>query len=214
MVYLHFEPNNRKLILANKTIKKLIMKNQNSFSNQNSTIGKSSFPDLFKLASRRLLLAFCIFLIALKVSAQEVGELNNALSGNDSEVNRLRSLVNDIQPTLIFQQNEVIGDKVEAPVLIDADVASVNQLYINNPKFNRVEIVRIRINSPEDLNLVLDISKLESFTNLKYIYFLCAFDICEGQPLKSNCEIGKILKMITSGGNSKIKFFYEISIPS
>lgn len=213
MVYLHFEPNNRKLKLANKTIKKIIMKNQNLFSNQTLTFGKSSFSDLFKPASRRLLLAFCISILVLKVSAQEVRELNSVLSGNNTEANRLRSLVNDIQPALSFQQSEVMGDKTEAPVLLDADVASVNQLYINNPKFNSVEIIRIRINSPEDLKLALDISRLGSFTNLKYIYFLCAFDICEEQSSKSACEIEKILKMISSG-ESKIKFFYEISIPS
>jgi hypothetical protein len=190
------------------------MKNQNLFSNQTSTIGKSSFQDLFNPTSLRLLLAFCISLLVIKVSAQEVRELNSVLSGNNTEVNRLRSLVNDIQPTLFFQQSEVIGDKVEAPVIIDADAASENQLYTNNPKFNSVEIIRIRINSPEDMKLVLDISRLESFTNLKYIYFLCAFDICEEQSSKSACEIGKISKMMSSGGNSKIKFFYEISIPS
>ena len=190
------------------------MKNQNLFRNQSSTIGNSSFRDLFKQTSCRLLLALCISLLTLKVSAQEVRELNSVLSGNNNEANRLRSLVNDIQPTLSFQQNEVIGDKAGAPVLIDADVASVNQLYLNNPKFNSVEIIRIRINSPEDLNLVVDMSRLESFTNLKYLYFLCAFDICEEQSSKSACEIGKIIKMISSGGNSKIKFFYEISIPS
>ena len=101
------------------------MKNQNLFRNQSSTIGNSSFRDLFKQTSCRLLLALCISLLTLKVSAQEVRELNSVLSGNNNEANRLRSLVNDIQPTLSFQQSDVIGDKAGAPILIDADEQSI-----------------------------------------------------------------------------------------
>lgn len=190
------------------------MKIQNLFNNQNSTIGRSSFQDLFKIALRSLLLVFCISLLAIKVSAQDVRELNSVLSGNNTEANQLRILVNDIQPTLYFQQSQIIGDKVETPVLIVADAASLNQLYVNNPLYNSVQIIQIRINDPEDLNINLDISSLGFFPNLTYVYFLCTFDICEGESSKSVCTIGKISKMIVSGESGKIKFLYLISIPS
>lgn len=190
------------------------MKNHYLFTNQISKIGKTLIQDMFKPTTARILLACCIPLLVLRVSAQEVRELNSVLSGNDVEINQIRSLVNDLQPALYYQQGELIGDRVVTPLLIDTDAASLNQIYANNPQFSNVQIIRIRLNSPEDLNVNLDISRLEFFPNLKYVYFLCTFDICEDESSKSVCEIGKISKMIISGESSKIKFFYLISIPS
>ena len=190
------------------------MKKTILFSDHSSTVRKSLSRVIIKLILSRILLVTCILFLVFQVSAQEVKELNGSLSGNNAETNKLRSLVNDLQPTLYFQQNEQVGNNVEAPLLIDSDAASVDQFYVKNPEYNSVELIRIRINSPEQMNLFLDISKLDSFINLKYIYFLCAFDLCEEQSAKSACEIWKISKMINQGTNTGIRFYYLISIPS
>ncbi len=190
------------------------MKKQRTINDKQIKTEKSSFLNSFKFASGRLLLAFCISFFAFSVSAQEVKELSGLLNGNTEDINHLRSLVNDIQPTFYFQQSELIGDKGEMPTLIDTDVASVNQLYKDNPAYSSVEIIRIRISSPEDLNLILDISRLSAFLSLKYVYFLCDFKICGEQSAISDCEIGKIAKMISPEENRGITFIYLISIPS
>jgi hypothetical protein len=190
------------------------MKNHNLLTNHFSKIGKILFQHIFKPTSARIFLAFCIPLLVIRVSAQEVRELNSILSENNVETNQIRSLINDLQPALYYQQGSLISDKVETPLLLDTDAASLNLLYANNPLFNSIEILRIRINNQEDLRNNLDISRLEFFPNLKYVYFLCTFDICEEQASKSACEIGKISKLIIPEGSSKIKFFYLISIPS
>ena len=190
------------------------MKNQILLRNQLSSIGKVLFQDIIKMTSARILFACCVSLLVLRVSAQEVRELNNVLLENNVETIQIRSLVNDLQPALYYQQGVLINSNVETPLLIDIDAASLNQLYANNPQFSDVQIIRIRINNPEDLYKNLDISRLGFFPNLKYVYFLCTFEICEEQASKSACEIGKISKLIISGDSSKIKFFYLISIPS
>jgi len=190
------------------------MKNPNLFDQQFLYRANRWCFKSLKVAGKRIAITLFLLATTLAVSAQEVKELNSVLSGNSPEYTALGSLVNDVQPTLYLQQGKIIGDKVEKPVFTDADVASLDQLYINEAVFNQVQIIRIRVNNPEELEAVIDISKLVSFENLKYIYFLCTFDMCEGQSLKSECETGKILKMIHSGDQSRISFFYEISIPS
>jgi hypothetical protein len=191
-----------------------LMKKQNQSNNWFSTTRSHSRCVKLKELPGKIILAFCLVFMVYQASAQEVKELSSALSDNNTEMVQLRSLVNDSQQTIYFQQGKIVGDIVESPVFADVDVASVKELYKINSEFNSVQIIRIRINNAEDLNLALDMTKLGTFKDLKYICFLCTFDICEGQSPKSYCETGKILKMINSGGSSSVHFYYLISIPS
>lgn len=190
------------------------MKKQKLLINLNPYIERDLVKTLYKMLSKYTFLVVCISLIGIKVSAQEVRELNSVLAVNDSETNSLRNLIYDLQPVIYFQQGENIVNRGETPVYIDTDVASIDKLYVANSDFNSIEIIRIKINNPSELNLILDTSRLNSFVNLKYILFLCTFDICKGQSLKSACELSKISNIISIGEKTDIRFFYLISIPS
>jgi hypothetical protein len=178
------------------------------------TTQKSRFRNPVKLLSEIVLLFFFNVLINSSISAQEVRSLNSVIGVKNVETLKLRSLLFDQQPTLYLEENNVVSEKVDSPLLLETDAASIKRLYEIKPEYNNVEVVRINIEKQEDLNLLLDIARLSNFNNLKYLYFLCTFDICTDQTTKSACETEKILKMVTPSKNSNITILYLISIPT
>lgn len=190
------------------------MKQKSKLGTRNFKGKTNSFFNSIKLTSIRTILIFYFFMLLLCSSAQDIKELNNFLSGDSPEINKLRSLAYDLQPVLYFQQNKHAEDKVDKPFMVDTDAVSIDQLYTHNADFTSIEIILIRISNPKDFDHILEISRLEAFINLKYVYFLCNYNICSEQLQKSTCEVRKIAKMISLGGNSNLIYFYLISIPS
>lgn len=174
---------------------------------------KSPSSGSLKLALSSFLLLIILSLTGFRASAQEVSELTGVLSGDDQTAGELRTLY-ELVPTLYIYAGGPFRTNLEPPAGIDVEAGSMDQLYAANPEYSTVQIIRIRIKTPEDLNLALDVSRLAGFNSLKYVYFLCGLEICEDSPSKSACEIEKITKMILSDGNSTFRFFYLIAKPS
>jgi hypothetical protein len=157
-----------------------------------------------------LMVIFIVFTSAT-LPAQVIAELKSYLgqakASDNSEVIaqglKLQSLIYDLQPSVTIQDN-VLSTYSRAPfVCVDTDLSSVTKLTESNPLFNQAELLTIRINNQNELNAVPDISKLQGFTNLKYVYFLCTFECTAAQ-------INKVIKVT----DTKILFFYLISIPA
>lgn len=154
-----------------------------------------------------LILLFVLFSASL--FAQNVQELNSFLAEakktNDpaimSEAKHLESLIRDLQPT-VYINNMSIENNEAQPVCAEVDASSVDQLSLQNELFIKVEIITIRLQSPSDLDFILDLSILTGFTNLKFVVFLCEFECTDK-------DIDKIF--LTKSG---ITVFYKVSIPS
>ncbi len=114
----------------------------------------------------------------------------------------IKSLVTDKQPT-VYINDVVKASGSSAPLRADVKAGSVSKLSIENTLFQQVELITLRIDSPEDLSTVLDLSLIQGFTNLKYIRILCSFE-CSAEQLST----------IVTGNSSGIKVFYSVSIPS
>ena len=124
----------------------------------------------------------------------------------------LESLVYDLQPTLYFENGQIIKKSGDPQVKVNTDVVSMAQ--VGGGQSSNVEIICIRVQSLQELQMQLNLLTLSGYSNLKYVYFLCSFDLCPGGPAGSSCETEKISRMVVPTENSGIQIVYQVSIPS
>ncbi len=172
----------------------------------------------------KLLFSFFLFIVFSTSSfGQGIQDLGNKLlvlkSSPDSAIQaegvHLKSLTSDLLPSIYFQQGELAGTYKNNPTILFTDISSIPLLSNSNPLFSKIEIISIRIKKQEDMQkVVLKLSDLSGFENLKYIYFLCDFSICPEQPENIACENEKISEIVQNNGNHLIEILYKINIGS
>jgi hypothetical protein len=165
-------------------------------------------------SSQAIKLSAFLFIVfySLSLSAQGVQELNMALAAmkassvksvQDNSL-RISSLVNEINPT-IYINNGVIRTSHNTPsVCADVDIQSLNRLSESNSAYEQVELLKIRINEDDVSGVILNIGNLSSFTNLKYILFVCSY----------SCSPSSINSLYLSSADNGIAVYYQISIPN
>lgn len=81
----------------------------------------------------------------------------------------------NLKPTIYIQNNTIVNaPDGEVPVKVKMeDTNSFNVLMSNNSIFNKVELITIYVDSPSQLMSSLNVSTLQGFNNLKYIYVQC-----------------------------------------
>jgi hypothetical protein len=159
---------------------------------------------------KRAIFILSLVIIGLSAYGQTAVELKSKLiemKGSEDtliskEATKIESLVYNVQPTLYIQQGVEKTYGETPPVRVTVDAQSVNNLKDANQLFSQVELITIKIDNPDDLNLSLDLTALPGFTNLKYIHFLCSI----------NCAPGDIAKLYTL--NPGVTVFYIFSLPS
>ena len=179
--------------------------------NNDTSAGSESGTTIMNFSSflNKLFIILLIVFTSSGLHAQVVMELNSYLEQLKASVdpvlvtnlNHLESLIKDVQPT-VYVCNTITTNGETQPVCANVKAGSINQIIVENPLFNQVELIMIRLKNPSDLNFVLDLAKLTSFTNLKYVYFLCEF--------QSGIEVVQKLFIPKIG----ITVFYKVSIPS
>ena len=150
-------------------------------------------------------------LSGLSSSAQEVKEFGKMLAAMkastdvavSSQASKLESLVYELHPSVNIQER-IVSTFAEAPfICVDIDAQSVSKLKDVNPLFSHAELLTIRINNQNDLNMALDLASLKGFSNLKYINFICSFE----------CSPEQVSKLIKTS-DTKIIVSYLVSVPS
>jgi hypothetical protein len=162
-----------------------------------------------------------VFSLSVVASSQTIEKLSNRLAlikkssdlSLQQEGGRLNSLVNDLHPTLYFQNGEFVkNESQEQPLVITSDAASLHKLYIENKLFKSVELLCIKVNSPDDLNTVINLSAIKGFKKLKFVYLLFTFNPCFDSLVTDSCGYSVVSKMFNGIENCNYKVFYEISI--
>jgi hypothetical protein len=125
-----------------------------------------------------------------------------------AEGQHLQSLAYDIHSTIFIRSGNLTYPEGNTAECVDSDASSIGTLYEDNPQFNQVELITIRIEQESDLATVMNLDSLQTFTNLKYINFLCTFQICSSP----GCEPTMISQMV-QGTNPDIMILYKISVP-
>lgn len=170
---------------------------------------------------KKIVFVFLAALVSLISTAQQVKELNEVLSimkaSGDPSVRaeglHLESLVYDLHPTLFYENGQITGTPEGLPVRVNSDVASMGMVTTAG-NYQQVEILVIRIQSDNDLMFRINLSELSGYSNLKYIFFLSSFEICQDQVSRQDCEIEKISRMVNRNGNNRVLVTYSVSIPS
>lgn len=104
------------------------------------------------------------------------------LTGESADSNkgdaRFLSLIYDLHPTIFINNNTIKNiSGVKQPVCLIIDPSSFNFLSNRNDNFSKIEVISINIKTKSDLNQSLDLSKINGFNKLKYIYVSSAIDI-------------------------------------
>lgn len=142
-----------------------------------------------KLLLILMLVSFCSSIFAQSKNIENetivVTEMNSIFSSNATSasarvansgtvsinVQRLRNLITQVQPSEYFYSGEVksYGD---TPTNLFTDLSSLSQVNSSNINKQNIEIVTIRISTASELNSTIDLAAFSNFTNLKYIYFI------------------------------------------
>ncbi|HNZ43057.1 MAG TPA: hypothetical protein PLI16_02670 [Bacteroidales bacterium] len=157
-----------------------------------------------------LFFAVLYFLTVQNLPAQNIkhfDEVLNALSTSDqdqakADASHFKSLIYDVQPRLYIDKNGFKNSSDSRPVCVTTDPQSYELLYETNPLFEQVELITVNILNARDLNFIFDMTRLKSFSKLKYVYFLCNY----------NCDPALIRLQWPNLAGSVI-VFYQISLP-
>ncbi len=100
-----------------------------------------------------------------------------------SNVNVPENLLHGKNPTIYIKNASILNvTGEESPkVLKLLDTASFNILQNSNALYNNVEVITITLERASDLNNRLDVSRLNGFNALRYIYVKCLFECNERQ---------------------------------
>ncbi len=125
---------------------------------------------------------------------------------NDIERDRFYDLAFKLQPT-IYINNSLVTTKnnKKPPIKIKmSDVNSFGKLEELAIKHKDIALIYLTLYKNSDLNSILDLSSINGFDNLKYVYVRCLFD----------CDDSQIKKFVKTATNSSIRVFYKTQTPS
>ncbi|GEM_PF-2997653 len=176
----------------------------------------------YGLSGAAWLLGLMLLILTAGLQAQTLQQLDNQIAVMLSSPNaaivdegqHLQSLIEDLHPTLYITKGEFAYYGGDYPVRVECDVASVTSLYQPLPSYSGVEIIIIKVNSPAELGAQLDLTRLAAFTQLKYICFLCTFDVCPEFNQSRTCVEERLSPMLSGPGDGALMLLYKVSIPS
>ncbi len=165
-----------------------------------------------KALFRKLFLILILGLLFLSVvKSQTIMSFEIGLQSMDaSSAAHLKSLAADINPNIYLGNGELKTFGQGLPLVAICDGSSVNMLYGNDPALSQVELITITVNSANELPSVIELSRMQGLTNLKYLLVVFAYDVCGG---KSEGCLESKLNGIIQADSSPVNVFYKLSIP-
>lgn len=155
------------------------------------------------------LLVVILMLIVLISHAQEISNYKDYVKSEGAT--ELVSLATELQSSVYLNDGK-LNKYGESPALtLYSDASSIPMLYNENENYREVKLITINILSPEDETALIDLTRLSSFTNLKYILFVYQYDSCGGNI--DTCLENKTKEKITSAIAGNTQIFYLLSIP-
>jgi len=158
----------------------------------------------------------CASIAPMAVSAQEneeptpnyplIFKTSDAVANNPL----LKALIYDLQPTIFINgpaDRFLYGNAGFRAV--ECSPSQFAQLYVADPLFVSVELIRIKLKSPADAE-ILDFDQLQSFTKLTYILFLYEYEVCGNEEI-TDCIPMDVDGKITAA-NPNFIVLYELSV--
>lgn len=126
----------------------------------------------------------------------------NSKSNISNNLSDFKELKYNLKPTIYLSDNrvkKVVGDS--GPLRLKMEGNQINILKSQDPLFNSVELIVINIEKQSDLNMHFDVSSLQGFNNLKYIYVQCHF----------NCSPSQIEQFVRNATSEMTIFFMNVN---
>jgi hypothetical protein len=115
---------------------------------------------------------------AVSLMAQENNNLLFAPTHSQAvEYSYLKNLVEELQPTIAINEDNTTLYGKDGFTVAECVPSQIAKQKKKNEQFSTVELIRIRLFSPEDI-FTLDLTQLKSFEKLQYIQLIFLFDIC------------------------------------
>ncbi|GGG49891.1 hypothetical protein GCM10010976_21500 [Bizionia arctica] len=133
--------------------------------------------------------ALTVFFSVNGFAQENIYQIFDENSGNSnlrSSVSIPNQLLHGKNPTIYIENSTIINvtGETSPKVLKLLDATSINMLQNNNNLYNGVEVITITLNRASDLINRLDVSRINGFSSLKYIYVKCLFD-CSDQQINN-----------------------------
>lgn len=133
--------------------------------------------------------------------------------GVKAQGNQLEQLIQGSNPTLLIYNGEFFSFGGDKPVILDVHPKSLDFVYTDRPDYKNIQLIRIKLESPSDLSIILELDQLSHFQNLAFVYFLATFELCPENPEDTQCQSGIINKLIsTSGQKSSMPVLFQVSL--
>ena len=131
----------------------------------------SFVPSLFAQGTRSGTIIVTPMSSIFSSSGNSVAARAGSASTAPTDTQRLRSLIDNVQPSSYYYGGEVktYGD---LPTNLYTDASSLRQVDTSISLKQNVELVTIVINTATELNSNIDLAVFSNFPNLKYIYFI------------------------------------------
>lgn len=177
-------------------------------SNFNDMISKLNQTNLNQ---RNLIpMFFSLFMLVsffMQSNGQNIKDLDSFLKEAEvSEKIAFEALL-DSEGTVLLIYNNILESDGESKIA-NVSLNSINELYKPHSEFDSVELIKIKLKIPSDVNNKLELAKLSHFKNLKYILLTVTFDLCPENKADIECQAAKIGEMFlaTEGTNPDIIF--------
>lgn len=128
-------------------------------------------------------LLFIITLTSVRVYSQ-TKELHQSIQSlqksptslDQTRAQKIKKLIYDIQPTVYITKREAKTLIDGTPLVIDIEITEISKLYSKNSNYDKVELLKIRVNNATQANTTLNIPLLTHLKSLKYIQFVFSFN--------------------------------------
>lgn len=117
---------------------------------------------------------------------QRIFDDNSENSNLRTSVTIPDQLLHGKNPTIYIENSRIINvtGETSPKVLKLLDGTSSGLLLDNNNLYSQVEVITITLNRASDLNNRLDLSRINGFPSLKYVYVKCLFE-CTDQQIRN-----------------------------
>lgn len=155
-----------------------------------------------------------LFAIFFQAQSQTIVDLGGvSLETEKSSFQPLFSFINDVQPSIYFvnQEQNLVEERNPNKIVVDGSLLNM----VTSATFNKTEVqlIEIRINNEEDLNLKIDLNGFQKhFNGLKYITFIFTQDVCIDNHQKKGCIEKKIEETLENYPNNNIQITYLLSV--
>lgn len=171
---------------------------------------KGDFPPASSKLGGILYVLLFIFLTSF-VSAQTVERLDDKIAEQTEDAISLEALLADWEASLYVSGSEIKPSRNGSNLSLNSEGSAYLKFYEQNQRFENVELLKLRINKPSDIQTSLDLQQMISFGNLKYIVVIFTYDACGTG--NDDCLVSKVHKLIPNLGASGLPVYYKLSIP-